>query len=303
MRIGIVGGGAIGLLYAFHLTKAFDVTLYVKRKAQLQLISDNGGITVLHQQTEETREITVKLWGDVNVPEDDVIIVAVKQYSLPELMNSLKECSKRQSVFFLQNGMAHIDLLSDLINPRIFLGVVEHGVKKENDFTISWTGKGRTKLAHYPKPLPEPSTVDFTEKWTKDISNDFPIEICPDFNEMMMQKLLVNAIINPLTAIFHVRNGELLTNIHYKKTMAMLYNELSLFVEKNKRQETWEHICTICERTATNWSSMNRDIQEGRETEVDAILGYLKKLAISRGESVPITEFIYEAVKGLQDMK
>jgi 2-dehydropantoate 2-reductase len=46
---------------------------------------------------------------------------------------------------------------------------------------------------------------------------------------------------------------------------------------------------------------MQRDIEFGRRTEVDSILGYLIILAEEQGEKVPLTEFIYRSIKGLEE--
>ncbi|KMJ58531.1 hypothetical protein AB685_11690 [Bacillus sp. LL01] len=296
MKVGIIGGGAIGLLYAFHLSKAFPVTLYVKRKEQLQQLNRDG-INMSHEK--EKRNINVQQWNNDTLPNEDIIVVAVKQYALPTILPLLEKCTKDQSVLFLQNGMSHLEMLEKITGPWILLGVVEHGVKKINDHSINWTGKGRTKIAGYQKPIEEHPSA-FIEGWMELLGDSFPVEVCHDHQSMMTEKLLVNAVINPLTAIYHVRNGALLTNPYYKKTMGILYEEISFLIEEKERDEMWEHICTICEKTADNWSSMERDIKEGRQTEIEAILGYIRKMANQRGKTVPVTEFIYQAVKGLQ---
>ncbi|WP_404462150.1 2-dehydropantoate 2-reductase [Sutcliffiella horikoshii] len=301
MRIGIVGGGAVGLLYAFQLSKIFTVTLYVKRDEALQALKSQGITILYNEHKQETRKVEVMKW-ESNVPlRDDLIIVATKQYGLSAILPVLKLCTKDQSILFLQNGMSHIDMLEQISNPQILLGIVEHGVKKHNDCTVMWTGKGRTKLAGYPVTKNDRHASFFMNKWMDSIGMDFPLEVCSDYYGMMIEKLLVNAIINPLTSIFDVRNGELLTNPYYQNCMKQLYNEMNFLVHVEKRKQMWEHICSICEKTAKNTSSMRRDLNEGRETEVDAILGYLMNLAEKQGKSVPLTEFIYKAVKGLQN--
>ncbi|KPB04426.1 2-dehydropantoate 2-reductase [Bacillus sp. CHD6a] len=301
MNIGIIGGGAVGLLYASQLSTQFAVTLYVKRQVQQQLLKEQG-ITVLHHENgNETRKVKVMMWENDTPLKDDLIIVATKQYGLTAILPVLKMCTRDQSILFLQNGMSHIDLLEQFSKPQILVGVVEHGVKKINDCTVMWTGKGRTKIAGYPVTNKDRhAAAFFVNGWLDSIGVNFPLEVCMDYYGMMIEKLLVNAIINPLTAIFDVRNGELLLNQYYQNCMKRLYNEMDFLVQKDNREHMWNHICSICEKTAENSSSMKRDINAGRETEVDAILGYMINLAEKQGKSVPLTEFMYEAVKGLQ---
>ena len=42
MKIGIIGGGSIGLLFAFYLSKQYPVCLYVRTKEQLDVIKSDG---------------------------------------------------------------------------------------------------------------------------------------------------------------------------------------------------------------------------------------------------------------------
>lgn len=296
MKIGIIGGGAIGLLYAFQLSDAFPVTIYVNRIEQLKQLKQFG-ISMLD---EKKRDFAVQQWKEDTTPGEDVIVVAVKQYALQSILPSLGKCTKEQTILFLQNGMSHLELLEKINQPSILLGVVEHGVKKNNDYSIDWTGKGRTKVASYHSSFGSYPT-NFVNSWVERLGESFSIEISDDYQSMMTEKLMVNAVINPLTAIYHVKNGDLTKNPYFKKTMAILFEEINFLVEEEKRNKIWEHICIICERTSENWSSMERDITEGRQTEIETILGYIRKMANQRGKSVPVTEFIYQSVKGLEE--
>ena len=42
MRIGIIGGGAIGLLFANYLSEKHDVTIYTRTQEQAELLNRDG---------------------------------------------------------------------------------------------------------------------------------------------------------------------------------------------------------------------------------------------------------------------
>ena len=42
MKIGIIGAGSIGLLFASYLSSAFSVTLYTRTSEQAKEINDHG---------------------------------------------------------------------------------------------------------------------------------------------------------------------------------------------------------------------------------------------------------------------
>lgn len=298
MNIGIIGAGAIGLLYAYQFSALFPVTLYTKRPEQCKELKDKGITLVEEKLPVGNRRVTVKLLSEQSKLGEEIIIVAVKQYALQDIMPYLLKLSKDQCVLFLQNGMAHVKQAEKIKNPHLLIGVVEHGVKKLDDVTVNWTGKGLTKVASF---RGDSSDSRFLNMWEKGLSETFRLQKRDSYQNILVEKLVVNAIINPLTTLYRVKNGQLVNNRFYKETMFALYREISFLIEIEEREKMWDHVLNICSNTAENRSSMQRDVELGRRTEVDAILGYLIFLAEKQGKKVPLTEFIYRSIKGLEE--
>lgn len=297
MRIGIIGAGAIGLFYAYQFSTTFPVTIYVRRKDQLLQLQEKAIALVENDQVLGERHVSVELLHKTVELTEEVIIVAVKQYAMSDIMPHLTNLKEHQTLLFLQNGMAHLESIKKINNGHVLLGVVEHGVKKIDDSSIQWTGKGITKVAGYEG---EVSNSLFIESWEQALAHDFPLLRCSNSEEMLMGKLLVNAVINPLTALYKVKNGVLLSNTFFHVTMRDFYEEISFLIPEASKRKMWEHIENICKKTAENWSSMQRDIENGKETEIDAILGYIIFLGRQKGINMPLTEFIYTSIKGLE---
>lgn len=298
MNIGIIGAGAIGLLYAYHFSALFPVTLYTKRPEQCKELEDKGITLVEGNLPVGNRKVTVKKLSEKSKLVEEIIIVAVKQYVLQDIMPHLLKLKKDQCVLFLQNGMAHVKQAEKVENAHLLIGVVEHGVKKLDDVTVNWTGKGSTKVAPFRSVSSDSRILDW---WEKGLSESFPLIKSNSYQNILVEKLVVNAIINPLTTLYRVKNGQLVLNRFYRETMYALYREISFLIEIEEREKMWEHVLNICSNTAENRSSMQRDIEFGRRTEVDAILGYLIFLAEEQGTKVPLTEFIYRSIKGLEE--
>ena len=121
-----------------------------------------------------------------------------------------------------------------------------------------------------------------------------------DWYSMVVEKVIINSVINPLTAIYKITNGELIKNPHFMKNMRDLYNEISSVIMISDKCESWNRIVEVCERTAKNRSSMLKDIEEGRQTEIDAILGFIINEGASKKISLKLTPFLYDAIKGLE---
>ncbi len=290
MEIGIIGGGSLGLLYSYYLSKEHRVTLYTNRIEQAEKINHLG----IHIKKGSTyREAFVHATPERTYSES-ILIITVKQYHLDSIIEDLKKLTPR-TIIFLQNGMGHISRLASLYHHRIIVGIAEHGALRLADHKVHHTGEGLTKLALFQDQEDMNEDFDFCLSLQQ---NHFPVVFKSDWEKMLKEKLIVNATINPLTALLRVKNGELMTNIYYKKLIYELFEEVRNILEMNEKEELWEHVCAICTKTSDNESSMYRDIQKHQQTEIDSILGYL--ILNANGKNIPHISFLYHAIKGIE---
>lgn len=293
MKIGIIGGGSIGLLLGAYYGIDHEVTIFTNRKEQadsikskgIQLVSQRGESIAKVHSTNETNELN----------DQDFIFIAVKQYDIKQVLTTLSMLSEAVSLCFVQNGMGHIDALHTLPQQKICIGTVEHGAARLDDRTVSHNGIGKTNVAifrgnsHILKDFP-----------TTAHAASFPIAHHQNFEEMLLGKLLANAVINPLTAIFNVKNGELISNPFFYQVFRTLYNETVNVFPSLQNDNSFSEIKNICMNTKNNTSSMLKDIQEGKQTEVDAILGYILKTAEAKDIHVPTIQTVNTMVKGIE---
>ena len=291
MKIGIIGGGSIGLLYAFYLSEKYPICLYVHTKEQLGLIQSKG-LFLKQNELEKHKFIEVKLYSEWRGCED-LTLIAVKQYHLMDLMDDLYTQSRPdKALLFLQNGMGHLKYLNKL-KGDVYVGTVEHGAIRLNANTVHHTGIGSTNISSI-----QPSRSRLLEMISLESDKSFPFIIEEDYENMLLKKLIVNAVINPLTAILGIKNGELLENQYYFELVKMIFNEIEQCLQLEKSQEYFENIVSVCKKTAHNHSSMLCDLEGKRPTEVDAILGYLLEKSVEKEINTPIIATFYQAVKG-----
>lgn len=290
MDIGIIGAGSLGLLYAYYLSKQHKVTLYTNRQEQADQINSLG-IRMIKGNFRDTAIVhaTAK-----KTYTESILIITVKQYHLDSIINELKTLSPR-TIVFLQNGMGHIRRLASLLHHDVIVGIAEHGALKVEDHIVHHTGEGTTKLALYQN---HEGFKDDLGELVNSQKHDFPILFLADWEMMLKRKLVVNATINPLTAVLRAKNGELITNIYYKKLLYDLFEEVISILGMEEKEELWDNVSNICAKTAENESSMFRDIQHQRPTEIDSILGYL--ILNANEKSIPNVSFLYHAIKGIE---
>ncbi|MFB9762176.1 2-dehydropantoate 2-reductase [Ectobacillus funiculus] len=288
MKIGVIGPGAIGMLFAFYLQKAgASVTIYTRSMEQAEHISRFGISCNLDGQVETQFPDAVPL-GAIAI-EDDYVFVAVKQYDIGLVLPHLQRTQAR--FVFLQNGMGHLSLLQNMQQKCIAVGIVEHGARKETAGSFVHTGMGVTKLGILA------GEEEFQALLPLFQAPYFPILVEKNWEEVLRSKLIVNACINPLTALYRVRNGVLLTNPAFHNAMKQVFSEVIFVLDE--KEERWEHVCNVCRKTAENQSSMLTDVKLGRETEIDAIIGYLLMQAEKQNKQVPLLAFLQQSIKGL----
>ncbi|MGW8250924.1 MAG: ketopantoate reductase family protein, partial [Anaerolineales bacterium] len=105
----------------------------------------------------------------------------------------------------------------------------------------------------------------------------FAVEDATDPDVLLWGKLVINAAINPLTALLQVPNGELLERPTARSLMVSLAREAAAVAAAQKLRLPYDDPITAVEETATrtaaNRSSMLQDVQRGMPTEIDAICG------------------------------
>ena len=261
MEYVVVGAGSVGMLMSCMLRdEGASVKLITHRKEQAQLINEQG---IKRGSAYYVVDASEKL---ENINRHAIVLLAVKYDALEEILPIVnKECAENPIVF-LQNGMLHLEYLKSMPQPNIAAGSVEHGVIRISDNEIEHTGKGVLNLAllkgekrHF---LPLLDLRRVLTRWHEDA------------DRMLFRKVLLNSIINPLTALMEIKNGELLTNPYAYELMKDLYTELYRAFPDIDALLPFEEVTSLCASTAGNTSSMLADKRAGRKMEIDTIIRY-----------------------------
>ncbi|RCW70812.1 2-dehydropantoate 2-reductase [Saliterribacillus persicus] len=291
MRIGIIGGGAIGLLFSTLLLEDnHEVFLYVKSADQKNTINRKG-----IRRLSDSAIFFPKVELTKNLSEHDLFINCTKQYDLQESLIEYSNQKINSPILFIQNGMTHVRLMDQFLNKNtVFIGICEHGAQKKNKHEVAHTGKGSLKVSLY-----HGSIFSLKSIIQKLHTTIFPITLCDDLFPILHEKLLINAVVNPLTALFHVQNKELLEDQHLL-FLAKTINEEVCGVLKMNSSNSWEKVEKVIHNTGENRSSMLMDIINGRKTELEAIIGYIREKAKNENIKTPFLYFLYHAVKTLE---
>ncbi len=290
LKIGVIGAGSIGLLFANLMAEKHQVTVVANTIIQAEKINDEGIIRVRNGSFLPAKVSAVAFSEARFVYTTfDLLFVAVKERDVAAVIDAIRDV--KVACVFLQNGLAHVNKVSKLTVPA-YLGIVEHGARRLDLNVVEHTGTGILTVGSL-RPVP---AFDFQSVYTF----DFPIVISKDILVIANEKLIMNAVINPLTAYFNVTNGELMTDQQLAIFTRHVFEEVCDILaikDMNIRLRLYNKLKGICENTASNHSSMLQDIERNRETEIDSILGYLCQLAKKNDAEAPLCNTVYALIK------
>ncbi|KAI5195455.1 6-phosphogluconate dehydrogenase C-terminal domain-like protein [Aureobasidium subglaciale] len=245
----------------------------------------------------------------------DNLIVTSKATATISALDAVKHRLRPEStVCLLQNGMGVIDHLNREIfpdpatRPNYIQGVVTHALNspdRSKPFFAVHAAHGTIALAALPRGQLKDhpgASVPFapTSRYLLRTLTGLPVlgavGFPPiEFMEQQLEKLAINAVINPLTVMLDAPNGSILYNFAVTRTMRLLLAEISLVIRSlpelrglpniqdrfsPERLETL--VVSTADKTRYNISSMLADARAGRKTEVRYINGYI----VSRGEEM-----------------
>ncbi|MFJ7667894.1 ketopantoate reductase family protein [Lysinibacillus sp. NPDC097195] len=295
MNVVVIGAGAVGQLMASFLAQAqMHVTLVVRRQEQadelnlkqLKRINLDGSLTM--QQIASTVDLK-------SLSQPDLIIIAVKYGQLPNIYKQLTDLPKEIPVLFVQNGLAHFDEALRLPQHTIAFSSVSFGAQTLDCSTVQHRGVGPIRIG-----IARGDEGVFN-KLLHLGSALFPIELVDDAEQMLFEKAVLNCLINPLTAVLQIKNGDLLTNKQAHLLMHTIYQELAEAFVHIKRSIPFSTVIALCEKTAANTSSMLADRIHGRKSEVESIVGVVLQKALGNGYSLPTLRTLYHQVLAIEE--
>lgn len=295
----IVGTGALACLFAARLAASgIEVTMLGTWREGLAALR-NYGVTLVQPDGSQT-SYPVRVVDDTGECSPSMYaLVLVKSWQTERAANQLGKCLAENGIALtLQNGLGNADILANVLGPEhVGLGVTTTGATLLSSGRVRPGGEGIISIGAHPKLKP---ILDMLS------AGGFQFEVLDDVQALIWAKLVVNAAINPLTALLKMTNGEILTRSAATKLSADLALEVAAIAAANGIDLS--HIDPVAvsqgvaEKTAGNHSSMYQDIQRGAPTEIDAICGTVveagKALNIPTPVNYVMWQLIHAAVQG-----
>jgi 2-dehydropantoate 2-reductase len=147
-------------------------------------------------------------------------LVLVKSWQTERAGYQLADCLPEDGlVVTLQNGLGSDGILSRLLGPRrVARGVTTVGATLLAPGHVRSNGGGAITLEAHPRLDQLADRLRVAE---------FELKVVRDIQPVVWGKLMINAAINPLTALLRVKNGELLNNSPARALIKELSREVA----------------------------------------------------------------------------
>ncbi|WP_165972154.1 ketopantoate reductase family protein [Paenibacillus piri] len=329
MKLRVIGAGAMGMLLTAKLAISGAEAELVTRTSEQALLIREQGLRMnayaapgnFADESGRVAEADIHVYpaalsfdeaaaaASVANPAElpDVVLLMVKQTAITDDMLAVlsRQLKPSARLVCFQNGIGHMERLRRHIPAaRLLTAVTTEGARRLSPRHVAHTGVGITWLGAEEAI----HTTENDQALVKKIQNmlshaGFSTSVSNDITSKVWNKLMINAVINPLTAVLQVPNGLLLELPAAKALMRSLYEEGRMLAERlgiELAPDLWEQLENVCRLTSGNHSSMLQDVQARRPTEAGAITGGLLHKARETGVPMPVHETMEQLIRSIE---
>ena len=304
MKIAVVGAGAMGSLFAGYLSRHdIDVWAYDVWQEHIAAIKKNG---LQMTRSNSTQNVALQATSDPAEPgQMDLVIVFVKHlHTRQALQNSLPMIGPHTFVLTLQNGIGNVDILKETLpDEQILFGLttLTSELLGPGHIEESFQGQGDTFF------WPLTGKVDARINQVCSIFNDAGIhtEISSEVQLRIWKKLIVNACHNTLSAIVHLKVGDIIDQPEVWPLLNAVALEIVKVAQKKKipmdENEAIRFLKQVGEEARLHVPSMLVDVNRKNKTEIECLNGAVIREAEKFGIETPYNRAIYAIVRTLEN--
>ena len=286
MKITVLGCGALGQLWLSRLyQQGHDVQGWLRIPqpfCAVNVIAPDGQAFNRNLPTNDPQHLT----------ESELLLVTLKAWQVSSALRQLLPLLNKNCILLLlHNGMGTVDELADH-RQQILLGATTHAARHEGNAIIH-VAMGITHIGPAnSRGTASSSLADLLHEALPDVA--WHNNILPS----LWNKLAVNCVINPLTALYGCPNGALLAyGDQIEKICAEVADVMAIEGYQTHKDSLLSHVYQVIGSTSANTSSMLQDILNQQHTEIDYINGYVIRRGRSHGLQLPENNKLFDMIK------
>jgi 2-dehydropantoate 2-reductase len=299
MRIGVVGCGAVGSLFAAHLAQRgeAEVWAYDLDSQHVAAINDRGlrlsGVGEVHGRLRATTDAT-------ELPACDFGIVATKGMHTASAIQATAGAFRDGAVCSVQNGVGNEEIIAEHVT-RVIRGTTFPAGRILEPGHVAWDTAGDTSIGPFE---PSPASMEEVETLAGLLTRaGMPTEALADARGAQWTKVIFNAASNPIGALTGLTHGRVCELPELRELVRRLVAEgvavadAQGIVLGSDPDALIDHAAEVA---YDHRASMLQDVEAGRRTEVDALNGGIVRFGREHGVATPLNESIWALVHGLE---
>ena len=288
----VIGAGAIGSFISAKLALSGEKVQLVTRAAAGNLIDYRDLNLQQFSCSVSTSTRPIEL--------DCPTLLCVKAFNIAAIVKKNVSVLERSSaIILLHNGLGCAEEVEKLLPGKpIICAVTTNACISNHPMHSQLLGAGETCLGPYNKPAI--NFAHLAQELNKAIGNTIWEK---GIKRRQWLKLAINLVINPLTAIYNVKNGELLAP-YFQEQVKMIVDEIIVLFRIElidiSKSSLNALINDVIVSSRLNCSSMYQDVANKRKTENDFLSGYILQQAALHNLSMPKIETLYHRIKRIE---
>ncbi len=294
-KVGIVGAGAMGTLFGFHLAQTCDVTMLDANAATIAAIEQKG----LAVNDQPARRVSVarraaELYGS------KILFLFVKAVdTLRALRPFAGELDPVTPIVSLQNGVGNEDAIRTALGGAVpvILGITTESAVTTAPGRVHTSGRGNTIVG---SASPSASRT-VAEVLT---ASGLQAAVVYDIRPHLWGKLVANCAINALSAILDCDAGVIPKDPNVARLAEALADEAAAVAAALKINlpfvNPWQYVTDVIAVGADARSSMAFDLASGHPSEIDHINGAVVAFGRRVGVPTPYNDAMVRLVKAKQ---
>ena len=294
MRIGIIGAGAMGTLFGFHLAGVGEVTMLDNNPAVLEAIGEHG----IAVNDSPARRVSVarsarQLYGS------QVLFLFVKAVDTLQALRAFAgELNPVTPVVSLQNGIGNDEAIKTALGGAV---PVVLGVTTESSLMLA---PGRVRSS---KPggtiVGSAGAAPATSRTVAELlsGSGLRCSVVYDIRPHLWGKLVANAAVNAMSALLDCEVGAIPRDADAARLARALAQEAVSVATALKISlpfaDAWQYITEVIDVGADSKSSMAFDLQSRHPSEIDHINGAVVAAGRRVGIPTPYNEAVLRLMR------
>ena len=292
--VGIAGAGSVG--------SALMYEMYHKDPENVYLVATG-------ERAERMREKGISVNNEIFFPKVcsdrsqgvhlDLVIIAVKTYSLKSLINDIRPLLDRDTLILpIENGITTTQLFErEFPDNRVFYGVVLRTDAHRMSRRVYFNTLGEMQIGYADNHEVKPEVQEAYER-LKELGVN--VRIYEDMRRAKWRKWILNTGASQTAVEVQAECGFFGQVEEIRSLMAMLMDEIiavgraeGVDINEDDRDEIIEMLVNF---PPDKKMSMLQDVEAGRPIEIDEYAGEVVKLGRKHGIPTPANEILYLAI-------